>query len=219
MCKAPNSRLQQRRNCTLTTDSEYKGKSINTNQEKDQSCIEEILETIDAHLENMLERHSRVMTTRFDIRAPQEAKDFTNQQIGRIIENMGRALNRKDYSGGHDPDPRFIAVPENHGRGTHYHCLAIVNGNAIQNRYGIYDLAERYTAKALGIPQEEAKGLVDYCNQRGENGIMITRNSSDEKENIDQVMHQASYLAKKRGKENTPKGQHLHVGTRISKEK
>lgn len=218
MSKETNN-LLQRRNCTLTIETEFQEKSINTNKEKDQSCIEEILKTINAHLDDMLEKHSRVMVTRFDIRAPQEAKDFTNQQIGRIIENMGRALDRKDYPSGHDPDPRIIAVAEDHGNGTHHHCLAIVNRNAIQNRYGIYELAERYTAKALGIPQKEAKGLIEHCNGHGENGITITRNSPDAKEKIDQVMHQASYLAKKRGKENTPKGQHLYVDTKVPKKK
>lgn len=72
-------------------------------------------------------------------------------------------------------------------------------------------------AKSLGISQEKAKGLVDYCNQNGENGKIIKRGNPDEQKITNQVMHQASYLAKKRGKEDIPKGQHLWVGTRVPK--
>lgn len=125
--------LQQRRNCTLTTEQEFKGKSINTNKEKDQSCIEEILEPIHAHLDDMIEKHCQVTAVRFDMRAPEGAEDLTNKQVGRIFENMERALNRKEYAGGHKPDPRIIGVAEDQGNGNHYHCLALVNGNAIQH--------------------------------------------------------------------------------------
>lgn len=207
--------LKQRRNCTLTTEKEFKGKSINTNKEKDQNCIEEILAPIHAHLTDITEKHNRIMTTRFDLRVSQETEDLTNKQVGRIFENMGRALDRRRYAGGHNPDPRFIGVPEDHGNGIHYHCLVLVNGNAIQNPYTIFNLAEKYLGKALGLTEEAAKGLVHYCNQQGENGIIIRRDSPDEEEKTNKVMHQASYLAKERGKENIPKGKHLWVGTRV----
>ena len=58
---------------------------------------------------------------------------------------------------------------------------------------------------------------MDYCNQKGENGITIRRGSADEDKKTNQVMHQVSYLAKERGKENIPQGQHLWVGTRVPK--
>lgn len=207
--------LQQRRHCTLTTEKEFKGKSINTNKEKDQSCIAEILEPINAHLNDMLENHSQVMAVRFDKRAPQGAEDLANKQVGRIFENMGRALDRKEYAGGHNPDPRIMCAAENHGNGNHYHCVAMVNGNAIQNPYTIYNAAEKYLGKASRVSQEETKGLVDYCNQQGNNGIMIERGKPDEEKKINQVMYQISYITKKRGKEDTSKGQHLYVGTRV----
>lgn len=209
--------LHQRRNCTLTTSKEYNGKSINTNQEKDQSCIEEILTPINAHLGDMLKKHSQVLTVRFDLRTPNGAEELNNKRVGRIFENMERAIERKEYAGGHNPDTRLIGVQENHGSGSHYHCAAMVNGNAIQNPYTIYKTAERYLAKALGIPQEKTQGLVDYCDSQGENGIIIKRGSPNEKKQVNAVMHQLSYLAKERGKENTSQGQHLYIGTRISK--
>lgn len=209
--------LQQRRNCTLTTETEFNGRSINTDKEKGQSCIEEILNPIHTHLNDMIQNHSQVMAVRFDMRAPQGAEDLNNKQVGRIFENMGRALNRKEYVGGHAPDPRFIGVSEDQGNGAHYHCLALVNANAIQNQYTIHKAAEKYLGKALGLTEEETKGLVHNCNTNGENGTIIRRGSADEKEKINQVMHQASYLAKEKSKENTPKGQHLWVGTRVPK--
>lgn len=216
MNKAPNN-LQQRRNCTLTTENNYNGKTINTNKEKEQSCIEEILKPINAHLEDMLDKHSQVCVVRFDLRTPNGAEELNHKQVGRIFENMKRALKNKEYAGGHNPDPRFIGVQENQERGTHYHCVALVNANAIQNPHTIYQTAEKYLANSLGIPQEETKGLVDYCNQKGESGIIIKRGSPDEKEDVNSVMYQVSYLAKERGKENTPKSQHLWVGTRVPK--
>lgn len=216
MSKAPN-KLQQRRNCTLTTEDCYNGKTINTNKEKEQSCIEEILKPINAHLEDMQEKHSQVCVVRFDLRTPNGTEELNHKQVGRIFENMERALKRKEYAGGHKPDPRFIGVQENQEHGTHYHCVALVNGNAIQNPNTIYQTAEKYLANSLGIPQEEATGLVDYCNQKSENGIVIKRGSLKEQENVNKVMHQVSYLAKERGKENTPKGQHLWIGTKVPK--
>lgn len=216
MSKETNN-LLQRRNCTLTTETEFQGKSINTNKEKDKSCIEEILKPIHAHLTDMIEKHSQVMITRFDLRTPSGAADLNNKQVGRIFENMERALNRKEYAGGHKPDPRLIGVAEDQGNGTHYHCVAMVNRNAIQHPHTIHKTAEKYLRKALDIPQKEAEGLVDYCNQKGENGITIRRGSADEDKKTNQVMHQVSYLAKERGKENIPQGQHLWVGTRVPK--
>lgn len=161
--------LHQRRNCTLTTETEFNEKSINTNRDKDQSCIEEILKPIEAHLNDMTQKHNKTMTVRFDMKAPQEAEDLNNKTVGRIIENMRRAINRNEYAGRHDPDPRFLCVAKDQGNGAHYHCLAIVNGNAIQNPHTIHKTAEKYLGKALGITEEEeTKGLVHYCNTNGE---------------------------------------------------
>ena len=209
--------LENRRNCTLTTEPIHKGLAINTNKEKEQSCIKEILDPLHAHLADMTGKHSKVLCTRFDIRTPQGTEGLTNKQIGRIFENITRAINRENYSGGHDPDPRLIGVAEDQGHGTHYHCVAMVNANAIQNQYKIFSKAEKYLGKALDLSPEETKGLVHYCNTQGTNGNIIKRGSADEEEKTHQVMHQISYLATKRGKENTPKGQHLWVGTRVPK--
>ncbi len=114
MSAHPNN-LQQRRNCHLTAEEEYREKSINTNENKGQTCIKEILAPINAHLDNMLNKHNKVMATRFDSRTPQGAQDLTNKQVGRIFENMKRTLERKEYAGGHKPDPRFIGIQENQG--------------------------------------------------------------------------------------------------------
>lgn len=210
--------LQKRRNCTLTTETKFNGKSINTNKEKGQSCIQEILIPIEKHLTDMLQKHSQVTMERFDLRPPQGAEALNNKLVGRIFENIRRDIKRKKYAGGHNPDTRIIGAPEDHGNGTHFHCLAFINGNAIQHTHIIHKTAEKYLGKALGLSEEETKGLVHYCNTNGENGITIRRGSADEEEKINQVMHQASYLAKERGKENTPQGQHLWVGTRVPKQ-
>lgn len=66
---------------------------------------------------------------------------------------------------------------------------------------------------------KKQKDWLTIANQKGENGIAIKRGSSDEQEKTNQVMHQVSYLAKERGKEQTPKGQHLVTGTRVPKDK
>lgn len=95
--------------------------------------------------------------------------------------------------------------------------MALVNGNAIQHPHTIHKTAEKYLGKALGLTEEETKGLVHYCDSNGANGITIRRGNADQEEKTNQVMHQASYLATERGKEDTPKGQHLWIGTRVPK--
>lgn len=95
----------------------------------------------------------------------------------------------------------------------------MTNRGHYKHPHTIHKTAEKYLGKALGLTEEETKGLVHYCNSNGENGITIRRGNADQEEKINQVMHQASYLATERGKENTPQGQHLWVGTRVSKNK
>ena len=109
-------------------------------------------------------KHSKVLCIRFDIRTLQGTEGLTNKQVGRIFENITRAIDRESYLGGHDPDIRLIGVTEDQEHGIHYHCVAMVNANAIQNQYKIFSKAEKYLGKALDLPPEETKGLVHYYN-------------------------------------------------------
>jgi hypothetical protein len=51
-------------------------------------------------------------------------------------------------------------------------------------------------------------GLVDFCNTK-KNGIVVDKGKMDFQERYDEVFHQASYLAKTRGKEHRDKGSWL----------
>ena len=54
----------------ITYDNRFHNHSINTNKEKNQGCIEEILERIESSLNSMLKKHSKVLSIRFDVRYP-----------------------------------------------------------------------------------------------------------------------------------------------------
>ena len=44
----------------ITYDNKFHNYSVNTNKEKNQGCIEEILERIESSLNSMLKKHSKV---------------------------------------------------------------------------------------------------------------------------------------------------------------
>ncbi|GHV56347.1 hypothetical protein FACS189460_0950 [Deltaproteobacteria bacterium] len=117
--------------------------------------------------------------------------------------------------GRHQVDPRVIWVREKHddSPNCHYHCLALVNGNAKQSSYDIHKRAEKQWGNALGL--KKVQGLVDYCDKRGEASIMIDRNQPDYESKLAAAQEQASYLSKSRGKENKPYNLWQVGGTRV----
>ncbi len=200
-----------------TTNPTHNGLSINTNQGKNLSCLEEVLDKHHAHLVDMTDKHSKVMQVRFDLRYPTDGSVTPdNSQLSDFNYNLQRKLQRAKIEGGHRVDPRLVTVTEQHGNSPHPHMhgVIMVNGNAHRKALPILQEVERQWQQAL---HTEAQGLVDHCNKQGENGITVNRNADDFNAKMNQCSHQASYLAKTRGKDNNPKGSWLVKGTRIPK--
>lgn len=201
-----------------TSASSRNGLSINTNEEKNQSCYTEIIDKHHAQLEDMTQKHSKVMQVRFDLRYPQNSTvEPTPQHLHDFNYNLQRKLKREKHSGGHQVDPRVLVTTEKHGsEHPHIHGVLLVNANAKQNYYPLIQEVEKQWKTAL---KTDVAGLVDYCDKNGKNGMIINRNSEDYEKTRHELSHQASYLAKTRGKDNNQKGSWLVSGTRLPKNK
>jgi hypothetical protein len=200
----------------ITHENEYKGMSINTNKEKNQGCITSILDTYQNIRSNMLDKHCKVMQVRFDLRYPDDnsvAPD--SEHIQSFSRNIKHKLNNEKHAGGSKVDAQGLWSKERHkSRHPHYHCILLVNANAKQRYYPIVVEAKRQWNHVLHTQQD---GLVDYCDQHGENGIIIKRGSDNEKEQLDRCSYQASYLAKDRSKDRMEKGSRLFSGSHVKK--
>ncbi len=151
-----------------------------------------------------------------DLRYPSDDSVIhTSKDIENFHYNFKRKLERQSIAGGHKVDPRFITVEEEHNnQHPHYHTVLLVNANAKNKAYSILQEAEKQWKQVL---HTDHQGLVNYCNEKGENGIIIDRNKEDFEEKKNQCSHQASYLAKVREKDKQAKGSWTVKGTRTPK--
>lgn len=192
----------------------YKGLPINTSNQN-LGCIPQILDRIQGHLQDMLNKHAKVMLVRFDLHYPADGTvKSSHQHLHNFNYNFQRKLNRIRYAGGHRPDPRLITVIEQHHSSQfHIHGCVLINANAQNKYYPILLEIEKQWKQALST---KAEGLVHFCNTK-ENGIIIDRNKHDFQNKLEECHYQVSYLAKSRGKENLSKGTWLVTGTRVPK--
>ena len=199
-----------------TTDTVYNGLPINTNADKGQGCLTQVLDKHHAHLDDMNNKHSKVMQTRFDLRYPADnSVTPSKQHLQDFSYNLQRKLNREKHAGGHKVDPRLIVVTEqHHSENPHVHGVLLVNANAKQKYLPLIEEIDCIWKQAL---RTDAQGLVDYCNRSGANGIIMDRNKEDFEDKKNQCSHQGSYLAKERGKENKVKGSWGVRATRLPK--
>ena len=189
---------------SITFDSNYRNHLINSNKS---GCYEKALKKIENIMDDMLDKHSKIMTVRFDIRYPDNDNiNPSRERISDFAYNLKRSLDRETFEGGHKTDAKVIHVQEQESSNhPHHHFAVIVNANAKQNAYPILEKANTIWKKMMNTSED---GLVDYCNKY-ENGMVIRRNSADYEEQYDKTFYQLSYLAKVRGKENRDKGSWL----------
>jgi hypothetical protein len=229
----------------ITYQQTYQGLPINTNKEKQQGCDTTILDRLYDQTQYMINKYAKVLQVRFDIRYPQDNSieprndDFTrfNRNFKRNLErnyplpkeNKIRAekINFKDNPIQHKNtvDPMITLVIEKHHNNTqksdtekehpHAHVLVHVNGNEKKSGYDIQQRAVREWNTVLDVNGNN--GLVDFCNRQGPSSYMIDRNNPEYEAVKNQAFHQASYLAKTRGKEEHNKGQWRIMGSRIPK--
>ena len=191
----------------VTFENTYKYHPINTNKDKGLGCYEKALEKIEGVLDSMLEKHSKIMLVRFDVRYPQSESIICNKkQVHGFTYNLKRSLNREKISGGHKVDAKIISVQEQDtSERPHYHFAVVVNANAKNRAFPILQKADALWKTMLKTDQA---GLVDFCSSKA-NGIIIDKGKDDFQERYEDVFYQASYLAKIRGKENRDKGSWL----------
>jgi hypothetical protein len=221
---------------TITYQPTYNNLTINTNKERRHGCDTVILDRLDDQFNHMIERHSKVLQVRLDLRYPQDHSVEPQQgDFHRFCKNFKRNLERnyplveegkvrskkihfknEDIpSIKHQVDPHITLVLEKHTTENHPHAHVVVhvNGNAKKSPYGIQQRAVREWNTVLGTTGNT--GLVDFCDRENTCSYIIDRNSPDFETIRNQAFHQASYLAKMRGKEDRNKGSWRVIGSRI----
>jgi hypothetical protein len=184
----------------------------------------------------MIENHSKVLQVRFDLRYPQDHSIEPQQgDFSKFSKNLKRNLERnyplpeegkirskkihfqhEDLpQAKHQVDPHITLVTEKHTTDNHPHAHVVVhvNANVKKSPYDIQLRAVREWNTVLGTTGNI--GLVDFCNRENTCSYIIDRNSSDFETMKNQAFHQASYLAKIRGKEDKDKGSWRVIGTRL----
>ncbi len=202
---------------SIVYEKEYNGLSINTDKKRKLGCRTDILDRHHAHLNDMTDKHSKVLQVRLDLHYPSNNSVIPNSEhISNFTDNMQRSLRREKNSGGHKVDPRMILAVEKHdGDNPHIHAIILVNGNAKKSYRAIGQKAERLWGQALGT---QTKGLVDYCDRK-RNGIVISRQAPNFEAQLGAASYQGSYVAKDRGKDDLGKGTWALRGTRAPKKK
>jgi hypothetical protein len=222
-----------------TNANTYRGYSINTADGK-YDCSTAILDKYLDSLEYMLNKHSKVLQTRFDVRIPQHSA-ITLEQLQRFPEYLKRNLQRNNplpqegrvRSTGknnckNQVDPHIIRVTERTSadNNPHQHYVVLVNGNAKQSGWDIQQRAQHELANATRLTPDQVQGMIHFCNTSKDKNAphkkmpsfyMLDRNAEDFQQKLDQAVHQGSYLAKTRSKEHTPKGKWTVSATRLPK--
>ena len=165
---------------------------------------QDILARLDALLEDMNRRHSKVLFVRFDIRFPQHMQaGADNTQFVKFLNSFTTFCRRKKY------DPAYLWVREqNSGINQHYHCLILLDGQKIQHYYAVLCASEKLWGQQLNTP---CQSLVHFCDKDRDgapqrNGLMIRKDKYAEEGMLERCLEWGKYLAKNETKGNTPSG-------------
>lgn len=154
--------------------------------------IDSIWETCKKCTNTYVEGHSKTFEFRMDVHLPQEMPIKT---ISVFTQRYAETERNAGY------DFEYIAAREiSHNGQVHYHLACFVDGNKTEKTYKHFQNAEKVLQRVIG-PEHDAKGLIDHCNHKNDNGILIKRNDSNQK-NLQDAYRQISYLAKEAQKEN-----------------
>lgn len=132
----------------VETGGSYRGLNILPKSKTGEEKRLDILERLCSIVFYMLDNHSKVMQTRFDLRYPDiESFEYFNGDIYPFINAFTKSLNKRDCSG-HYVDAKYLWVREQKTScHPHYHVVVFCNGNAIQSPYTIFEKAEYYWEK------------------------------------------------------------------------
>lgn len=207
------------------TDKQFHGYQLaEQNYTFNKNAMKKIVEMTDS----MIDRHSKVLQIRFDLRYPQDyipqqepSQSRKRSDFSRTMQAVAQELNRKHL------DVQYVGKEERENSiHPHAHFGLQINGNKIQHRNSILPIVEKHWGHTLNIPAEEVhrKQLVFPCNRDGEgnpraNGYRIDRNDvlhfQDQKE---AAIRQLSYLAKERESDTLPKGTRKYYFSQYGKD-
>lgn len=202
-----------------TSSNEYRGYVINTGTNNSLPCNTKTLDQIIDTTENMTSNHSKTLAIRLDIHSEQSSgKTLGRRDVTRVIENTKRNFKAKFKDSKNQPDIKAIVTTEQTSPEAtpHYHIMCLVNGNAIQNGYSIFEEVNKQVKNKLDT---DTDGLVHFSKSNGKYGIMIDRNSEDFEQQKNDAVYAGSYLAKTRSKEHNPKGSRVSSSSRLNKAK
>ena len=156
--------------------------------------FEEIHLSINHLFDIAIRKHNKILFIRMDLRFDDTSiYPYDNNLLSRFMEALTLHCKRRDL------DPLYLWVREqvtsiNH----HYHLILLLNGNKIQNPYGIFYKATELWGNCLNT---DATGLVHYGSH-----IMIRRNTVGFEHSYHEALELAGYLAKSYSKGRAPKG-------------
>ena len=147
--------------------------------------------------------HVQTFAVMFTITYPTDFS-YNNKAIQVFMDRFTKHLEWKGL------DPFYLWVREQStSHNPHYHCLVLLNGSKIQNRYGIMEEAKRLWGHIVAC---NPGGLVDYSWEPWR----IRRNAPNFAETLSDCIFAASYLAKTNTKGSAPNRErdfgysHLH---------
>ncbi|WP_179953451.1 YagK/YfjJ domain-containing protein [Desulfobotulus mexicanus] len=196
-----------------TTAGTYQDYPINNGRHGTLATYPDLLKKILGVMTHMTTSHNKVLFVRMDLHYPHstEAQQGTigNEALSKFLKLF------KEHYTYNKIEMHYIWVREQSPYSLpHYHCVFLLNGNKIQNTYGLMERANLLWHKIVG----GSGGLVHYCHSHTPNGIMIRRPSSTAtgdtlagqqvryQETFSRCFEWASYLAKANQKQHTPSG-------------
>lgn len=198
-------RHSQNQNLIIHEGSDYSGMPVQVSKGP---FVKQYLEKLSGTMELALKQYSRVLAFRVDLRLPKDVElpecvcmndvisKFLASFKAKIQHNREKARKEKKYA--HDTLVRFVWAREIGGDGRpHFHVAILLNYDAFNalgkfeiGRDNMFNRLQQAWASALGLPVEDAEGLVEipanavYCLRR------------DGKQSQADFFYRASYLCK-----------------------
>ncbi|WP_311043390.1 inovirus Gp2 family protein [Shewanella algae] len=165
--------------------------------------VPEYLQIIKGTLGLSLAQFNRVCVLRFDLRFPESSQYSDPKVISRFIDSFKAHLKSWDRHRASEHPIGFGYVwcrEKETSQNWHYHVAFLFNkdavcgfGQTVFGRSNTYNRILKAWASAIGVPVDNAIGLVHVC----ENGVYwLDRNSDEFPLQYQAVMQRCSYLAK-----------------------
>ena len=201
---------------TSSNSDNFNGLPINNGNNGQYFCYTSMLQRFYEMLTSMTARHSKVLFVRFDVRFPRFYRPLgRNEEVSHLCKRLKENSKSQGQNLG-----LFWAREQSKEKHQHYHFVALIDGNKVQNHIAFLKEVERVWNNITGSTQP---GTVDWCDsgrngQPSANGIMIKRPTKkaqgaelikqeiEFQSKVNYSFNWASYLCKTNQKNNTPRG-------------